>query len=235
MAKRNALAATLCCLALSPAMAADSPFVRAAGPVTWWCGTGSGGFEPGCSPDPERGTLEFIYRDDVVDSNPDADGGLFLNPLVSFRMVVEQSSRPDLVFSLSGPSQFQTYRPNVGDDMAVVLTVVARDESGALPDLRFFFPFMSRLLTTPNRLPTADERIFAMTIARGCTLDGSTIPGLDTKCVSETDWGGLTSVTSVPFATPVPEPETYAMWAVGMALLLWSKRHWGGGRVSPCR
>lgn len=110
-------------------LGAQASLVVVTAPVGWSCGTGTGGFEPGCTPDVERGTLNFTYELSTPDSDPDPLRGAFQGAITSFSMTVKQQTRPDLNFVLAGSGFIFTQSEF---DFSMHLSVYVIDVSGAL-------------------------------------------------------------------------------------------------------
>jgi hypothetical protein len=187
----------------------SAALVTVAADVTWTCTTGNGGFEAGCNPDVETGNIVFNYWSDVIDTDQGLSAGQFESPLASFSMTVEQQSRPDLVFSLSGPSAIR-FAANSSGDTLLQLTADVLDQSGSLGYGSFVLNvYRTNFLGDVNELPGAsfwNGAIAYVGVGYG---------------VSETDWASNFTVS----ATEIAEPSTIAAVVFGLiALALTSRR-----------
>ena len=182
--------------------------------VGWSCGTGTGGFEPGCSPDLEQGQLTMTYDSAAIDTDAAPGQGTFVNPLYSFRMTVEQTARPDLVFTLAGSSRLGFGSDGFGSKLTLHVDVV--DESGALGRGSFILDVVS-----PDDLLDHDQmpQVPFWQFARGIGGSG--------YGVQETDWAPGFA------ATAVTEPISIACVVTGLCLLRLGRHRRGFGLRVP--
>lgn len=192
-----------------PAMASE---ILVSGNVGWSCGTGTGGFEPLCNPDVERGYFELLYDDSAVDSDPAYETGLFDSSVLSFRMIVEQSTRPNLEFELaSGPTQISS-RVLGGSDLSVSFRFLMSEASALFPVSEVSLGFVSVSFLSRGGDPSLAPTLAFWDNAYG---HGANVRPLDGsfRTVGETDWAPR------PIASPAPEPETLAMALLGLTMV----------------
>jgi hypothetical protein len=204
--------AALCLGLIAGMSSSQATLIDVTSAVAWSCGTGSCGFEPGGDPDVERGRLAFQYVLESPDVDPDPLRGLFAGAITAFRMVVDQQTRPDLVFTLAGPSQISFVRYSVR--VGLSLDVAAFDESGALGFGTFHLPVYVNFSSSypsgnVNVLPDAAFWLNAYGYMGSGFGEG------------ETDWGS--NFSAVQVAT-VPEPSSLSLAGYACLLLLGGMR-----------
>lgn len=170
------------------ASSAQAALISVTADVGWSCGTGSGGFEPGCSPNVERGMMNFVYNTSIADSDASPATGVYGGAIVAFTMTVEQQTRPDLFFTLApGPNAFNVYTAAGDKGFSVVLT--AQEHSGAYGYVDFQFNGYAVGLPLDDLIPSRSYWDRAGAYVAWASVDN----------VSETDWGiNFRAVTLVP-------------------------------------
>lgn len=189
-------------LAMLVATSAQASLISVTANSGWSCGTGTGGFEPGCSPNVEFGMMNFVYDTSVLDSDPDPLSGVYLGALVAFTMTVEQQTRPDLFFTLApGPNELRV--PSFAEKW-VRLRFVATEQSGAYgdsSDMLFSLGFYHAGIFADDSLPGASY------------WEGATALVGDVAGVNETDFAWNIR------AVEIPVPGTLALICIGLPLL----------------
>jgi hypothetical protein len=190
---------------------AQASLIQVSGQLGWSCGTGSGGFEPGCAPDVERGTFSFAYDTSVIDSDSRIGYGLFLDAFRSFTMTVEQTTRPDLLFTLTGGENAIT-RGLSGDADWLRITVALAEVSSAVSASSFTFNFLvcCRGVGFPDETPTIEN--YWSRSPYGLVAYGTG--------VGETDW--LYNATLR--AAVIPEPSAPLLLTIGLLALMSTRR-----------
>lgn len=171
------------------ASSAHAALISVTADIGWSCGTGTGGFEPGCSPDVERGMMNFVYNTSISDSDASPATGVYSGAIVAFTMTVEQQTRPDLFFTLApGPNSFNV--STASGDKGFSISLTAQEHSGAYGLVDFIFNgyAVGPSLWPHDSIPAASywERATAYV---AWAVEGPT----------ETDWGiNFRAVTLVP-------------------------------------
>lgn len=178
------------------ASGAHAALISVTADVGWSCGTGTGGFESGCTPQVEWGKMNLVYNTSVSDSDASSTHGAYSGAIVAFTMTVEQQSRPDLFFTLApGPNAFEVWTGN--GDKAFSISLTAQDQSGAYGYVGF------RLNGYRTGLLLPDDLIYSTSDwakAIGYVASAYTGPPA-ADWVSETDWStGFRAVTLVSTA-----------------------------------
>lgn len=189
-------------LAMLVAGSAQAALISVTAESGWSCSTGGGeGFEPGCTPDAERGMMNFVYNTSTADSDPDPTRGVYAGALVAFTMTVEQQTRPDLFFTLApGSNALLVY---FWGEKGVTLEFTATEQSGAYgdsSDMFFRLNVGNAGFHSDDSIPLVSywERAFAYVGYAGA--------------VGETDW-------AVGFrAVEIPLPNTLALTGLGLFL-----------------
>lgn len=171
------------------ASSAQAALISVTADVGWSCATGTGGFEPGCIPDVERGMVNFVYNTSIPDSDPSSTNGAYSGAIVAFAMTIEQQSRPDLFFTLApGANSMTTSFSSLGDKY-VTMSLTASDQSGAYGNVGFLLR-----ADIPRGAPPYDSIPLADAWSTAGARAGSAV-----GIANETDWGiNFRAVTLVP-------------------------------------
>lgn len=189
---------------------AKAAIIQVASPTAWSAGTGTGGFEV-FPADLEPGSLVITYNTNVADTNPTAGVGEYANAIIGFTMSVEQQTRPDLMFILSGPSKITT-DSSTPWDFWITFEAQTTELNGNFQDMWFRVALaFSVPLDYPETLPGPElfSRILYWKLGMGTGADGFS--------VSETDYFYAPQATYIE----VPEPASSAlMFAALLSLAL---------------
>jgi hypothetical protein len=193
------------------AASAHAALIEVSGRSDWSCGTGTGGFEPGCSPDVETGVFSFTYDADAVDEDPAILRAVYSNIIRSFTMTVEQESRPDLLFTLASPVNSLRSGVSQSGETYVTFSVTLAESNNVVGTSAFTFnTYRNGVPIVPSVLPTPDNYWPRNII--GFVGSGAG--------VTETDWLHPGSITS----RVIPEPAAPLLLAAGLLALISVRR-----------